>query len=201
MINTHIAFNKLKKLLFAGMNFTDIKLKDGTLIQYEGELKEGTEVYIINEDATTSLAEDKDYELEDGTKISTVAGKVTMITPKEEEVAVAEEMASEEVVIEPVVETPSATIEDRVSAIESKLAEILDALNKDVVEDKLEDPAMTEMIKLKEEFSAIKELVNIIADKPIEPTKIIQKTNFSELKLSNLEEKQRLIREAIKNAK
>lgn len=52
------------------------KLKDGSEISVNGDLAEGSSVMIGE-----SPAEDKEYELEDGTKITVAAGLITAVTP------------------------------------------------------------------------------------------------------------------------
>jgi DNA-binding Xre family transcriptional regulator len=55
------------------------KLKDGTVVQYEGELKEGSKLMVVTEDAGSVDAPDGTHELESGVKVSTIAGLVTKI--------------------------------------------------------------------------------------------------------------------------
>ena len=66
---------------------------------YEGELAEGTEVFVADEEGNRTPAEDGDYILEDGRTLKVAEGKVTEIaeaeTPTEEETpAESEEVAA-----------------------------------------------------------------------------------------------------------
>lgn len=58
--------------------FTQAKTKEGVMVQYEGELKEGTALMVVAESGATP-APDGTHELEDGTKVSTVAGVITKV--------------------------------------------------------------------------------------------------------------------------
>ena len=74
-------FGGLKKLIvdhFGAQKFKETKLKDGTVIYYEGEMPvEGIEVWVIPSDGTENLpAPDGVHELEDGTKIEVYQGKL-----------------------------------------------------------------------------------------------------------------------------
>lgn len=60
-------------------------LQDGTVIQYDGELSEGTEIMVVVEDAEPTPAPDGEHVLEDGTVVKTVEGKVTEIVPVSDE--------------------------------------------------------------------------------------------------------------------
>lgn len=60
------------------IKMAEAKTKDGKMLQYEGELKEGTVISVISENGP-SPAPDGVHELEDGTKVTTVSGAVTKI--------------------------------------------------------------------------------------------------------------------------
>src|SRR3990167_4959790 len=74
-----------KKLLVetfgAKQNFKEAKLKDGTVIYYEGDMPmEGLEVWVIPTDGSEKLpAPDGVHALEDGTQLEVVAGKITKV--------------------------------------------------------------------------------------------------------------------------
>jgi hypothetical protein len=106
------AFAKIKAL-FNNENFNDAKLADGTLIQWEGELGEGTAIMVIDTDGNTTPAPDAIHELEDGTEVYTTGGLVTRIEPKTEEV-MEEEMAAPDM----------AAYEERMMACEKKIADM-----------------------------------------------------------------------------
>jgi hypothetical protein len=79
------AFEKIKTLLFGEQKMYDAKLVDGTIVQWEGELAEGTAIMVVAEDGNTIPAPDAVHELADGTKITTVGGLITAIESKEVE--------------------------------------------------------------------------------------------------------------------
>lgn len=144
------AFAKIKAL-FQNENFNDAKLADGTLIQWEGELGEGTAIMVIDTDGNTTPAPDATHELSDGTLVTTVGGLVNMIEPKSEDV-IEEEME---------VAPDMAAYEERLMACEKKMAEI--------------ETKMAEMFTAVElasanvdsKFNEIKEIVDVIAEEPI----------------------------------
>lgn len=75
-------FKKLLTETFgAKQNFKEAKLKDGTVIYYEGDMPvEGLEVWVIPTDGTDKLpAPDGVHTLEDGTQLEVVAGKITKV--------------------------------------------------------------------------------------------------------------------------
>ena len=73
------AEQKLNGELMPIPTMTEAKLKDGTVIHYEGELMEGTAIMVITPDSGHIAAPDATHELEDGTKVTTVGGLVTKI--------------------------------------------------------------------------------------------------------------------------
>ena len=79
------AFAKIKAL-FNNEHFNDANVADGTLIQWEGELGEGTAIMVIDTDGNTTPAPDATHEVNDGTVVTTVGVLVTMIEPKSEDV-------------------------------------------------------------------------------------------------------------------
>ena len=81
--------DKIKTLImeFGGKKtFAEVKLKDGTVIYYEGDMPvEGLEVWVIPSDGTEKLpAPDGVHVLEDGSQLEVVAGKITKVVPMEE---------------------------------------------------------------------------------------------------------------------
>jgi hypothetical protein len=63
----------------APVTLKDVTTKDGKKLSYDGELKEGTPISIVSE--TGPAPAEGSFELEDGTKITAMAGKVTKLEP------------------------------------------------------------------------------------------------------------------------
>jgi hypothetical protein len=194
-MNKIIAFKKLTNLLFGSETFTDAKLADGTLITYVGELKIDTEIYTILEDGTTVLVEDMEYEMEDGTKFTTVDGKVTEIIPMVEETPIEETPIEtpEEIIVEPItLETLSMAITDLMKRVEALEME-------EMTEDIVEDPMVEDMKKIKEDMASVMTLVTKIVEKPA-PSTIEIKNNFSKkINNSKKDEIDRIISEINRN--
>jgi hypothetical protein len=55
------------------------KLKDGTIVSYEGELEVGVVLNVVAEDGTMSVAPEGSHELEDGTVVTITNGVVSEI--------------------------------------------------------------------------------------------------------------------------
>jgi hypothetical protein len=156
------AFEKIKTLLFGEQKMYDAKLVDGTIVQWEGELAEGTAIMVVAEDGNTIPAPDSVHELEDGTKITTVGGLITAIESKEveEEEEMKEEMASEfEKMFASHLEAFNSllekfsTIENKVAEYELKFSEISNNIN-DITKNNTE------------KFNAIVEIVDAISEQP-----------------------------------
>ena len=129
------------------VKLTDVKTKDGIILNFEGELAVGTEIFIIAENGSTP-APDAEYILEDGSKIKVVEGKVDEIIPAEAPVEGAPaEVPAEEVVAEevPVEETPDeAPVAEKIAALENQikeiyeiLAELVDGINKNDLKEEI----------------------------------------------------------------
>lgn len=136
----------LKNLLSIKMG--EVKTDKAVLV-WDGDedLKEGDEVYVMDEEGNANPAEDGDYVTEDNKTIVVVEGKVAEIKDPEAEVAEepVEETAQEEVQQEEVEQEanedvepadapevdPAAeeTEEDRIAALEARLAEFTEGLN------------------------------------------------------------------------
>lgn len=108
----------------------------------EGELQEGMEVFVEDENGEFIPAPDGDYTVEDGKVISIVEGRVASIKDPEAEVAPEEapveeakvEDAEEEEPVAPADEEEKpneeeATEEDRIAALEDKLNALTEAIN------------------------------------------------------------------------
>jgi hypothetical protein len=157
------AIDKIKNLIKFGTveaKFEQAKLADGTIIQWEDDLGEGTAIMVVGEDGNTMPAPDAVHELEDGTMVTTVGGLVTKIEGKKEEEVIEEEMAAEpnpEFIKH--LEDFKMMVE-RMTAIENKLAEYESKFS-----------AITETVKNTEtstsdKFAKVIELVEAISNEP-----------------------------------
>jgi hypothetical protein len=158
------AFAKIKAL-FQNENFNDAKLADGTLIQWEGELGEGTAIMVIDTDGNTTPAPDATHELSDGTLVTTVGGLVTMIEPKSEEVE-EEEMAEVDM---KVYEERVMACEKKIEEMEKKMSEIFSAVE-----------LASQNVDSK--FNEIKEIVDTIAEEPIVVAEAPKNSTFKKAK-------------------
>jgi hypothetical protein len=165
---------------------------DKAVLSYEGEeLKEGTQVFIEDEEGNRTEVENGEYVAEDGTTYVVDGGKIAeIIEPKEEETAEAEETVepeqTEEVVeAEDVVEevTDETTTEE---AVEPEQTE--ETVEPDVVAE-LEGRVAELEGKLNDALAKLEELVERIAKisvaKPIaeefEQVKEVKKTGYSKV--------------------
>jgi hypothetical protein len=157
------AIDKIKNLIKFGTveaKFEQAKLADGTIIQWEDDLGEGTPIMVVAEDGNTIPAPDAVHELEDGTMVTTVGGLVTKIEAKKEGEAIEEEMAADanpEFVKH--LEDFKLMVE-RMTAIENKLAEYESKFS-----------AITETVNNTEastsdKFAKVIELVEAISNEP-----------------------------------
>lgn len=151
---------RIKLKLNAEHQFKEAKLKDGTIVQYEGELNVGTALNVIDAGGQISPAPDGTHELEDGTLVTTAEGVVADIKVPEQTVEVEVETAN----VEPV------KMEDVTKAIQDALAEYS---NKQVVE---------LQAQVKEQDSLIKDMFAVIekiAEQPDGEVEKPAKTSFS----------------------
>lgn len=150
---------RIKLKLNAEHSFKEAKLKDGTIVQYEGELNVGTKLNVIDAGGQISVAPDGTHELEDGTLVTVTEGFVTDI--KAPEAVVEVEVEATEVPVK---------MEDVLAAIETALANV----NKSEVETlKTELAAQSELIK--DMFAVIEK----IAEQPDGEVEKPAKTSFS----------------------
>jgi hypothetical protein len=147
------ALTKLTNLFSKEMAAQQAKLEDGTIISWEGELKEGTAIMVIDEEGNMLPAPDATHTLEDYTLVTTVGGLVTKIEKKVEDGKKPEEMSSEfEQIFTKHIEQFSGVI-GRVEALENKFAEL-----STIIADSKVD--------VESKFSKVVELVGEIATEP-----------------------------------
>ena len=155
---------RIKLKLNAEHKFMEAKLKDGTIVQYEGELNVGTALNVIDAGGQVSAAPDGTHELEDGTLVTVTGGFVTELKTPEGDNAEAPVEVNVEAGCEPV------KMEDVEAAIATALANI----NKVEVETlKTELAAQSALIK--DMFAVIEKL----AEEPTAPADKPTKTSFS----------------------
>jgi len=161
------AFTKLKALFGEEMAAQQAKLQDGTIISWEGELKEGAAIMIVDESGNMIPAPDATHILEDGTEIYTVGGLITKIEkPSEDTVA---EMSSEfEQIFTKHIEQFSGVI-GRVEKLETSFAE----LSKIIADSKTDTES---------KFSKVIELVGEIAKEPAVQTEAPKNVLFKKNK-------------------
>lgn len=134
--------NRLKVMLksILSLKFGEVNTDNGTLVwDGDAELKEGVEVFIMNEENEAIAAPYGDYITEDGKVIKVVDGKVAEIADPEAEVApeTEEEIEAETEVkaedeVEPADEPeaePDANDEDRIAVLEEKVGAIVEGIN------------------------------------------------------------------------
>lgn len=165
---------------------------DKAVLSYEGEeLKEGTAVFIEDEDGNRTEVENGEYVAEDGTTYVVDGGKIAeIIEPKEEETAEAEETVEPEQT-EEVVEA-----EDVVEEV-TDVAEAEEVVEPEQTEETVEPDVVAELEgrvaelegKLNDALAKLEELVERIAKisvaKPIteefEQVKEVKKTGYSKV--------------------
>ena len=115
--------------------FSEVKTIDGVVLQYDGELAEGTLLFVLDEQGNQIPAPEGDYQIEYEDQVWVVSIDVNGVLVKKEPVDVQEEPMSEE---EPVNEMMSkqefdAIIQQvitdtdaRITALEAKFAELLE---------------------------------------------------------------------------
>lgn len=103
-------FEKLSKMLKIFKFAAESKLKDGTSIYIDGDLSEGTKIFVITSEGNLPLP-DGTYELEDGMMISVEGGVITGVQePVGEEETVEVEQSEE--VVEPVVDEVETEVKE-----------------------------------------------------------------------------------------
>ncbi len=108
------------------LKFAEAKLSDGTTV-YASSIEVGAEVYVIDENLDKVPVFDGEHQLEDGTVIVTVDGKITEVKPKAE--AQMEEVTPEvevEAAVDPNAPVADATPADAAPALdEAKVMELI----------------------------------------------------------------------------
>lgn len=152
------------------------KLIDGTPV-WISEVKKDSEVFIIDESMEKAPIFDGTHELEDGTKLVTVAGKITEVISKAEE-PVAETPAEEVMAETPVVDAPVA---------ETPAAPEADATIDEAAILKVVQPKLDEIMLVISELKTMVESMNIVdpATEEVEMS-AAEKLNFAIQKLRNL---------------
>ena len=115
--------------------FAEVKTIDGIVLQYEGELAEGTPLFVLDEEGNQIPAPEGEYQVEYEDQLWVVSIDVNGVLVKLEAVNVEEEPMSEE---EPVNEMMSkqefdaiiqqviTDTDSRITALETKFAELLE---------------------------------------------------------------------------
>jgi hypothetical protein len=147
-IRTILGFSEDKKEI----EMATATLVDGTIVEYDGELAVGTEIFVQTGEGLIP-APDAVHEVEGGLLVTTVDGVVTEVVEP-----IVEEIALEEVAVE---------VPEEVSAIVT--AEVLEAIA-EAIAPVLEEVAMLkeEMKKMKKGFSKTVDLVEKVANLPSE---------------------------------
>lgn len=165
------AFEKIKALLFKDeKKFEQAKLEDGNIIQWEGELAEGVALFVVGEDGNLTPAPDGTHTTDEGMKVTTVGGLVTMIEKEIEDKKSEPEMASEfEKAFAAHVEVFSGVVK-RVEDIEVKLREITDIISKSTSD-------------TESKFNSIVKLVEEIAEQPLAENDKPANKNFKKVEV------------------
>lgn len=141
-----------EKLMEKQIKLGQATLENGTTVYWDGEFGMGTMIYI--DEALTELAPDRVHVLEDGTRVTTLAGEVVEI----EVPAVEEEAAKKKEKEKYEEEMPngnSITAEEVSNMIDSRFAELMEEITrlKGMVEGQAEEFKKTIASSIKEAFS------------------------------------------------
>lgn len=182
-------FNKLKNLIFKAEKFGDAKLEDGRIINWEGEFTIGTILNVVSEDGSVSILEPNEYIIDNKSVKVGEVGDILEISDIAEEVEdeVSEDMATEVVTedVAPIVTEPSDI---------EKILKMLEDM--DIRLKTIEDSQKMNN-EFKEDFNAVKELVKIIANEPIEKTNV-KDQNFNKI-IKKSENKFNLVKAIMEN--
>lgn len=131
--NKMTKIEKLKQVLadfLAGEKFFNVAT-DKAVIHWDGEedLKEGMDVYTLDEEGNRVALEDGDYTTEDGKVISVEGGKVASITDPKAEVDEGEEQTPDETPDETPEEGEEiARLHERIDALEGRIDELTEII-------------------------------------------------------------------------
>jgi hypothetical protein len=154
--------------------FSEVIAKDGSVLKYEGDLKEGTAVFVSTPDGDVAVP-DGIVELEDGTMLEVVAGVVVTITPGAEQAAKdpnAEAANAEAMTVEQM-GTALSDLFAKVEALTNTVAELQgkfsEAPKEDInakIEEAINNLKASELAKISADFKVMVELINEIGDLP-----------------------------------
>ncbi len=166
-------FNKLKTILGLVKFQANARLEDGTELVVEGNLAEGTKVFVITGEGNIPLP-DGTYTLDDGKMITVVDGAITDITEKPEE----EPEPGEDEMEEPPAETPAEQPTDDVAAKIMDLESRLDKL------EELVNSLSASQNEIKNQNEELQKQNELLSNEKIELT---EKVNDFEIKLSKMD--------------
>jgi hypothetical protein len=177
-MNSKEVLTEIRSLLFGEEEKKEVEMAtatliDGTIVEWEGELAVGTEIFVQTGEGLVA-APDAVHEVEGGMLVTTEGGVVTEIVEPAEEV---EEVAAEEAPAE------FASLE----AFNSLVTRFEDAVEKlNALEEKLNSNESA-FSNMKEAFGKTVDLVEKVADLPSEePTKAPAKLSKKEEQFANI---------------
>ena len=154
--------------------FSEVVAKDGSVLKYEGDLKEGTAVFVSTPDGDVAVP-DGVVELEDGTMLEVAAGVIVTVTPSASEAAEKpkEEAGAEAMTIEQM-GTALSDLFAKVEALTNTVAELQgkfsEAPKEDInakIEEAINNLKASELAKISADFKVMAELINEIGDIPV----------------------------------
>ena len=135
------------------INFIDVKLKDGTMVTYDGDMPMvGIPVFVLPSDGTDKIAPaDGVLEFEDGTKIEVKDGVIIAVMPMEDAVG--------EVVVEDSMHPKKDEMENKIPATEQSARRLIESNIKETIFTKDEVLAMFKSYKseISKDINAITE--------------------------------------------
>lgn len=155
--------------------FSEVVAKDGSILKYEGDLKEGTAVFVSTPDGDVAVP-DGVVELEDGTMLEMVGGIVVTITPGAAQAAKDPnaEPENEEAMTVEQMGTALSDLFAKVEALTNTVAELQgkfsEAPKEDInakIEEAINNLKASELAKISADFKVMAELINEIGDLPV----------------------------------
>lgn len=116
--------------------FAEVKTIDGIVLQYDGELAEGTPLFVLDEEGNQIPAPEGEYQVEYEDQLWVVSIDVNGVLVKLEAVNVEEEPMSEEQPVnemmskqefDAIIQQVITDTDSRITALEAKFAELLEA--------------------------------------------------------------------------